>query len=91
MFLSEVEAAEVDASVARLEARAEVQVVTAVVGKADAYPELPWMDFAPGAAQDLKSKGVASVGGFTFVSGGGSSGFSSGGGFSGGGGSLGSW
>jgi uncharacterized protein len=41
------------------------------------------------AAQDLKSKGTASVGGFTFTSSGGSSGSSSGGGFSGGGGSSG--
>lgn len=42
------------------------------------------------AAQDLKSKGTASVGGFTFSSGSSSSGFSSdGGSFSGGGGSSG--
>ena len=44
------------------------------------------------AAASLKSKGSASVGGFTFTSSGGSSGSSSGGGgFSGGGGSSGSW
>jgi uncharacterized protein len=50
------------------------------------------------AAQDLKTKGTASVGGFTFASGGssgfssgGGGGFSGGGGSSGGGGASGSW
>jgi uncharacterized protein len=49
------------------------------------------------AAQDLKTKGSASVGGFTFASGGssgsssGGGGFSGGGGSSGGGGASGSW
>ena len=60
-----------------------------IVGRTDWYAK---------AAQDLKSKGTASIGGFTFTSGG-SSGFSSGGGggfsgaggSSGGGGSSGSW
>lgn len=50
MFLSQAEAAEIDASIASIEARADVQVVTAVVGKADAYPELPWMAFALGVS-----------------------------------------
>lgn len=50
MFLSAFETAEVDASVARVEARADIQVVTAVVGKADTYPELPWMAFALGVS-----------------------------------------
>ena len=50
MFLSEAETAEIDASIARLEARADIQVVTAVVSKADAYPELPWMAFALGVS-----------------------------------------
>jgi hypothetical protein len=50
MFLSEAETAEIDASIARLEARADVQVVTAVVDKADAYPELLWMAFALGVS-----------------------------------------
>jgi putative membrane protein len=39
-----------DALVARVEARTGVQVATAIVGKADAYAELPWMAFALGAA-----------------------------------------
>lgn len=50
MFLSDAEAAQIDASIARLETRADVQVVSAVVGKADAYPELPWMAFALGVS-----------------------------------------
>src|SRR5207253_36287 len=45
---------------------------------------MPWYKQA---ALDLKNKGTATIGGFTFS--GGSSGFSSGGGFSGGGGSSG--
>jgi len=50
MFLSPAEAAEIDASIARVEASTGVQVVTAVVGKADAYAELPWMAFALGVS-----------------------------------------
>lgn len=46
-------------------------------------------DWYRNAAKSLKTKGTASIGGFTFTSGGSSSGFSSGGGFSGGGGSSG--
>jgi uncharacterized protein len=49
--------------------------------------KMPWYQQA---ASDLKTKGAATIGGFTFTSSGGSSGFSSGGGgFSGGGGSSG--
>ncbi len=50
MFLSKAETAAIDTGIASLEARADVQVVTAVVGKADAYPELPWMAFALGVS-----------------------------------------
>jgi len=50
MFLSAAEAAAIDESIARVEARTGVPVVTAVVGKADAYAELPWMAFALGVS-----------------------------------------
>jgi hypothetical protein len=50
MFLSAVETAAIDASIAGFEARTGVPVVTAVVGKADTYAELPWMGFALGAS-----------------------------------------
>jgi putative membrane protein len=49
-YVSVEEAALLDAAVARLEARTGVQVVPAVVGRSDAYPELPWHAFAVGAA-----------------------------------------
>jgi len=48
--LSRSESEPIDAAVARVEARTGVQIVTAVVGKADAYAELPWMAFALGAS-----------------------------------------
>jgi putative membrane protein len=50
MFLSAAEAAEIDAHIARVEARVGVPIVAAVVGKADAYAELPWMAFALGVS-----------------------------------------
>lgn len=40
----------IDALVARAEARTGVQIVPAVVGKADSYVELPWTAFALGAS-----------------------------------------
>ena len=40
----------IDAAVARVEARTGVHIVTAVVGKADTYAELPWMAFALGVS-----------------------------------------
>jgi len=49
-YLSAEEAASLDTAVARLEGRAGIQVVPAVVGKSDAYPEIPWHAFALGAA-----------------------------------------
>ena len=49
-FLTAEEAAAIDAAIARLEARVGVPVVTAVVGKADTYAELPWMAFALGVS-----------------------------------------
>jgi putative membrane protein len=50
MFLSQAEAESIDRSIARIEARAGVQIVTAVVGKADSYAELPWIAFALGVS-----------------------------------------
>lgn len=50
MFLSAAETAEIDANIARVEARVGVPIVAAVVGKADAYAELPWMAFALGVS-----------------------------------------
>ncbi len=48
-FLSHAEASAIEAHIARIEKRFGVQIVTAVIGKADAYVELPWMAFAIGA------------------------------------------
>lgn len=50
MFLTPPDADAVNALVARVEARTGAQVVTAIVGKSDAYPELPWAAFALGAS-----------------------------------------
>lgn len=50
MFLSPAEADAIDARVAQVEARTGVQVVTAIIGKADTYIELPWKAFALGAS-----------------------------------------
>src|SRR5450631_4346178 len=49
MYLTRTEADAIEARTASLEAHAGVQVVTAVVGKADHYVELPWKAFALGA------------------------------------------
>jgi putative membrane protein len=50
MQLTEQERTIIAARVAALEARTGTQVVTAVVGKSDSYPEAPWKAFALGAA-----------------------------------------
>jgi putative membrane protein len=49
MYLTRPEIDAVETRTAALEARAGAQVVTAVVGKADHYAELPWKAFALGA------------------------------------------
>lgn len=49
MQLTHAESAALEARVKRVEERTGLQVVTAVVGKADSYSELPWMAFALGA------------------------------------------
>lgn len=46
MFLSETEHREIGERAARFEARTGVQVAAAVVGRCDAYPEIPWKAFA---------------------------------------------
>jgi uncharacterized membrane protein len=46
MNLSETERLSIEARTARLEAHTGVQAVVAVVGRCDAYPEVPWKAFA---------------------------------------------
>ena len=48
--MSRAEADAIEARIAQVEARTGTQVVTAVVGRSDAYPELAWKAFALGAA-----------------------------------------
>jgi putative membrane protein len=50
MPLTPPERKAIDAATARVEARTGVQVVTAIVGKADHYTELPWIAFAFGVS-----------------------------------------
>ena len=50
MFLNRTEIDALDAKVAAIEAATGVEVVPAVIGKADAYVELPWKAFALGAS-----------------------------------------
>jgi putative membrane protein len=61
VFLSSTEANEIEARVARVEARTGAQVVTAIVPRSDAYRELPWMAFALGAALAGLAATVAAV------------------------------
>ena len=49
-YLNADEAASLDTLVVRLESATGVQVVPAVVGKSDTYPEVPWTAFGLGAA-----------------------------------------
>jgi putative membrane protein len=49
VLLTPQEADAVEARIGALEARAGAEVVTAVVGRSDAYPEIPWKAFALGA------------------------------------------
>jgi putative membrane protein len=49
MQMTDHEGTSITSRVAALEARTGVQVVTAVVGKSDSYPEAPWKAFALGA------------------------------------------
>jgi putative membrane protein len=49
-FLDQGESAALEQEIAGLEAQTGVQLVTAVIGKADSYVELPWKAFALGTA-----------------------------------------
>jgi len=49
-FLDSSESAALEAQIAGVEAQTGVQLVAAVIGKADSYVELPWKAFALGAA-----------------------------------------
>ncbi len=60
MYLNRAELDAIDARVAAVEAATGVQVVTAVIGKSDAYTELPWKAFAAAAA--LAALAVAAIG-----------------------------
>jgi putative membrane protein len=59
MHLTEAEARLIEARAAELERHAGVQVVAAVVGRADAYPEIPWKAFALGTGAALLAAFVA--------------------------------
>lgn len=61
MHLDVVEQERIAARVAALEARTGAQVVTAVVGKSDACPEVPWRAFAFGAAAAALVTAVGSL------------------------------
>ena len=50
MHLTEQEQQQINELVAEVEAKSGAQVLLAVIGKADAYPEIPWKAFAVGAA-----------------------------------------
>ena len=61
MLLTDAEARLVETRAAELERHAGVQVVAAVVGRADSYPELPWKAFALGTAAALLAAFVAAM------------------------------
>ncbi|MGC1819279.1 MAG: TPM domain-containing protein [Casimicrobiaceae bacterium] len=50
MHLTKAEADAMELRIAEVEARTGVQVVAAIVGRSDAYPEIAWKAFAMGAA-----------------------------------------
>ncbi|MGQ0523690.1 MAG: TPM domain-containing protein [Betaproteobacteria bacterium] len=50
MHVTEEEQSQINKLVAEAEARSGVQVLIAIVARADAYPEIPWKAFAIGAA-----------------------------------------
>ena len=50
MPVSEKEQQQINSLVARFEAGTGIQAVAAIVGKADAYPEIPWKAYAIGSA-----------------------------------------
>jgi uncharacterized membrane protein len=74
MNLSETERRDIGERAARLEARTGVQVVAAVVGRCDAYPEVPWKAFALCSGLAFLAASLwhpdAVLGGLTFLLGG---------------------
>lgn len=50
MYLTQQEQQQINELVAEVEAATGAQVLAAVIGKADSYPEIPWKAFASGAA-----------------------------------------
>lgn len=74
MNLSETERRDIAERAARLEARTGVQVAAAVVGRCDAYPEIPWKAFALFSGLSLLAASLwhpdAVLGGLTFLLGG---------------------
>jgi len=74
MNLSETERRDIGERAARLEARTGVQVVAAVVGRCDAYPEIPWKAFALFSGLAFLAASLwhpdAVLGGLTFLLGG---------------------
>jgi putative membrane protein len=61
MLLSKAEADAIKARSAELESRVGVQVIAAIIGKADAHVELPWKAFALGAVLSGLAVVVADV------------------------------
>jgi putative membrane protein len=61
VYLTRADLDAIDAHVAAVEAATGVQVVTAVIGKADSYVELPWKAFAVGAALAALAAGAADL------------------------------
>ncbi|MBZ0131085.1 MAG: TPM domain-containing protein [Rhodocyclaceae bacterium] len=74
MNLSETERRDIAERAVRLEARTGVQVAAAVVGRCDAYPEIPWKAFALFSGLSLLAASLwhpdAVLGGLTFLLGG---------------------
>src|SRR5450755_1270533 len=59
MLLSKAETDAIEARSAEVEARVGVQIVAAIIDKADAHVELPWKAFALGAVLSGLALGVA--------------------------------
>jgi uncharacterized membrane protein len=74
MSLSDTDRKEIAERAERLEARTGVQVAAAVVGRCDAYPEIPWKAFALFSGLSLLAASLwhpdAVLGGLTFLLGG---------------------
>ena len=60
-LISRADADAVEARIAAVEAHTGVQVVTTIVGKSDAYPEIPWKAFGIGISIAALAVGVIDV------------------------------